>query len=136
MKELESRLEQITLGACDQRLRTFAHIRDAQQWRFHNEPTKTILARSFQEIAASDAVLLDLTTHVTPAKRTGLSIEAGYAAALRKPILALWHSPDRPNMTTDLADCEVSYSDVSEIRGKVAEMLCLVFDPLSGDSQH
>jgi len=123
LSKLQSRLELITLAAHDQNMQTFAHIRDAQNWHFHNEPIKTILSRSFREIESSDAVLLDLTTHSELTKRTGLCIEAGYASALLKPIFALWHDSDRPNMITDLADYDVAYSSIHDIRDKVTRML-------------
>lgn len=63
LSKLQSRLELITLAAHDRNMQTFAHIRDAQNWHFHNEPIKNILSRSFREIESSDAILLDLTTH-------------------------------------------------------------------------
>lgn len=122
LSDLEERLTQITLGAKEMGWIAHAHIRDEQNWKFHNEPIRNIIDKSFKSIASSDLVLLDLTTK-NNSKRTGLNIEAGYAKALGKKIIALWHVSDRPNMTTDLADYEVSYSNIDEIKFKVSELL-------------
>lgn len=122
LSDLEERLTQITLGAKDRGWTAYAHIRDEQNWKFHNEPIRNIIDKSFKSIASSDLVLLDLTTK-NSSKRTGLNIEAGYAKALGKKIIALWHVSDRPNMTTDLADYEISYSNIDELKIKVSQIL-------------
>ncbi len=122
LDELKSRLDQISLGAEDVGFTTYAHIRDHQNWQFHNEPIRDVLDRSFKAIRASKVVLLDLTS-MNFSKRTGLNIEAGYAKALNKKIVAIYLNDDRPNMTTDLADAVISYSDKQEIRIKVRELL-------------
>jgi nucleoside 2-deoxyribosyltransferase len=122
LNDLQFRLNEISLGAEDLGLTSYAHIRDEQNWQFHNEPIKLILNRSFKVIESSSIVFLDLTSK-NHSKRTGLNIEAGYAKALKKRIVALYHESDRPNMTTDLAEFEISYSELSEIRAKVVELL-------------
>lgn len=63
-----------------------------------------------------------LTSHAN-SKRVGLNIEAGYAKALGKPILALHLAGDRPNMTTDLADHEMAYHEVGELSAVVNSLL-------------
>ncbi|GAA3943506.1 hypothetical protein GCM10023085_26770 [Actinomadura viridis] len=122
---LRERLELITLGARDAGLRTFAHIRDEQDWRIGEVSMRQILKVAFERIAGADAVLLDLTTSAG-SKRVGLNIEAGYAKALEKPILALWHESDRPNMTTDLADHEASYRSNDDLRSAARRLLSQV----------
>lgn len=122
LSELEERLNQITLGAFDNGWSAYAHIRDEQNWKFHNEPIGIIIDKSFKSIASSDLVILDLTSK-NNSKRTGLNIEAGYAKALGKKIIALYHISERPNMTTDIADIEISYSEISEIRPKIASII-------------
>jgi len=122
LNDLRFRLNEISLGAGDLGFTSYAHIRDEQNWQFHNEPIRLILNRSFKVIESSSIVILDLTSK-NHSKRTGLNIEAGYAKALRKRIVALYHESDRPNMTTDLAEFEIAYSEPSEIRAKVVELL-------------
>lgn len=120
--DLKKRLSEITIGAKEMGWTTYAHIRDDQNWNFHNEPIRNIIDKCFKNILSSDLVILDLTTK-NNSRRTGLNIEAGYAKALGKRIVALWHVSSRPNMTTDLADHEVSYSNVEEIKFKISKLL-------------
>lgn len=122
---LRERLELITLGARDAGLRTYAHIRDEQHWRIGEVAIEQILKVAFERIAGADAVLLDLTTSAG-SRRVGLNIEAGYAKALEKPILALWHESDRPTMTTALADHEVSYRCNDDLRPATRRLLSQV----------
>lgn len=122
IESLRHRLELITLGARDANMCTYAHIRDAQNWVGRDSDMRLVLSRAFHQIKSSDAVLLDLTSEFG-SKRVGLNIEAGYAKALKKPIVALYHRSDRPYMTTDLADFELPYSNVSEIRNAACQLL-------------
>ncbi|GLW62920.1 hypothetical protein Arub01_11640 [Actinomadura rubrobrunea] len=123
LEELQERLELISMGAQDAGFKTYAHIRDAQGWRLNGTPVKEVLEAAFAEIRNADAVLLDLTSSSGRSRRVGLNIEAGYAKALGKPILALWREPDRPNKTTDLADHERSYEHMDQIRRLTGELL-------------
>jgi hypothetical protein len=128
---LRTRLELITLGARDAGATTYAHIRDEQHWNTQGASIKRVLDAAFTHISMADAVLLDLTTSAG-SKRVGLNIEAGYAKALGKPILALWHVSERPNMTTDLADFERSYADLTDLRGVTYQLLSELGDALAG----
>ena len=111
---LRERIRLISNGILRAGLRTYAHIRDEQQWNTGGSAPRQVLDRVFHEIADAEAVLLDLTGDAG-SKRVGLNIEAGYAKALDKTIFALWRVPERPHMTTDLADFEDSYEHDGEI---------------------
>ncbi|SPT59441.1 MULTISPECIES: nucleoside 2-deoxyribosyltransferase [Actinomadura] len=119
---LRERLRLIALGAGDVGLQTYAHIRDAQNWHTGHLSKKEVLEAAFARISQADAVLLDLTSSAG-SKRVGLNIEAGYAKALEKPILAVWHKSDRPPMTTDLADYETWYEEKAGLRAAVRRLL-------------
>jgi nucleoside 2-deoxyribosyltransferase len=125
MSELRERLSEIENGALASGWRSYAHVRDGQNWQFHDAPIRDILEIAFKRIAASDAVLLDLTSHAN-SKRVGLNIEAGYAKALGKPIMAVYRAGDRPNMTTDLASHEIAYDRVDELAQVVTDLLCRI----------
>lgn len=63
---------------------TVCMVRDVEQWgqiRFEPQP---LMQRTFEEIDASDIVVIDLTT-----KGVGLGIEAGYAYAKGIPIVTV-----------------------------------------------
>jgi nucleoside 2-deoxyribosyltransferase len=122
LPDLAERISLISEAASEMNYKSYAHIRDDQDWQFHNEPIKTIIEKSFHQIQSSDVVILDLTTK-SSSKRAGLNIEAGYAKALNKKIIAIWHTSERPNMTTDIADLEVSYTDKSEISTQIKNAL-------------
>jgi nucleoside 2-deoxyribosyltransferase len=122
LKELEERLDQITAGAAQAGYLAYAHVRDGQNWVLGGTSIQEMMTLVFGEIRSSDVVLLDLTSN-SKSKRTGLNIELGYALAHSKPIVALYRSGDRPNMTTDLADYEISYDSVSQISFSVAATL-------------
>lgn len=81
-----------------------------------------ILGDVFDVIKSADAVLLDLTSY-TDSRRTGLNIEAGYAAALEKPIVSIYQAGDAPRMTLALAQQARSYTSESEIGACVQELL-------------
>ncbi|MFC6083433.1 hypothetical protein [Sphaerisporangium aureirubrum] len=131
LAQLRTRLELITLGALDAGATTYAHIRDEQNWNTEGASVKRVLAAAFKRITLADAVLLDLTTSAG-SKRVGLNIEAGYAKALGKPILALWHVSERPNMTADLADFERSYDDLTDLRLATCRLLSELGDASAG----
>lgn len=120
--ELQQRLAMIDQGASSAGWRSYAHVRDEQNWQFGTTSLRHVLDVAFKRISAADAVLLDLTSHAN-SKRVGLNIEAGYAKALGKPILALHVAGDRPNMTTDLADYEMAYREVGELSAVVNSLL-------------
>jgi hypothetical protein len=130
LDDLRQRLDLITLGAADAGVKAYAHVRDAQNWSFRRSPARDVLSTVFARIAASDVVLLDLTTGAD-SKRVGLNIEAGYAKGIGKPIVAIWHVSDRPNMTTDLADLEGSYNRVDDLRGVVRDLLFKIDFPVA-----
>lgn len=121
--ELQERIDLITLGAEAAGYTAYAHVRDTQRWKFEGADLRQVLDVAFQKIAESDVVLLDLTAHCRSYKRVGLNIEGGYAKALGKPIAAIWRYPDRPVMTTELADIETSYEDVAELEAKTKQLL-------------
>lgn len=122
LAELRERLTRISEGIQDAGGVAYAHVRDGQGWLANSQPITEMMTVVFREIAGADLILLDLTTH-SNSKRTGLNIELGYALGLRKPVLAIWKVPDRPNMTTDLAQLESSYSDVSDLRSVVGHLV-------------
>jgi hypothetical protein len=115
IQELQHRLELLSLGAADAGLSTYIHVRDTQAWDLTNADYGAALAIVFRHIRRARVILID-TTREVGACLSGVNIEAGYAKALGKPIVALWHTPDRPDKTMALADFEASYRDIDDLR--------------------
>jgi hypothetical protein len=120
--ELRQRIEMLSLGATDAGLSTYIHVRDAQAWNLTNADYAIALSTVFERIREARIVLLD-TTRKTGSCLTGINIEAGYAKALGKPIVALWRTPDRPYKTMTLADVEAGYREVEELRPLSRDLL-------------
>jgi hypothetical protein len=112
---LRRRLDLVSLGAADAGLSTYVHARDAQAWDLSDADYAAALSRVFEQIRGTRFLLID-ATRSTGACLTGMNIEAGYAKALGKPIVALWRSPDRPHKTMVLADFEASYEREDDLR--------------------
>ncbi len=122
LDELSKRLEQITIGSAEAGYEAYAHVRDGQNWVLGETSIVEMMPIVFSRIRECDAVLLDLTSN-NKSRRTGLNIELGYALAHSKPVVALYRTGDRPNMTTDLATCEVAYGSLDQISPAVASSL-------------
>jgi hypothetical protein len=119
---LRRRLELISLGAADIGLSTYIHARDAQGWDLSGADYAAALSEAFEQIREARFVLID-TTRSTGACLSGANMEAGYAKALGKPIIALWRMPDRPHKTMALADFEASYELANELRSLSRDLL-------------
>lgn len=120
---LKGRVELIRSAAKDVGWACYFHVADGQNWQAVQNPDfSQILADVFEMIKNADAVLLDLTSHAN-SRRTGLNIEAGYAAALGKPIIGIYHADDAPRMTLALAQQARSYTVDSEIGDCVRDLL-------------
>ncbi len=78
------RIEGIS-AICEQcGITTCCIARDVEQWGAFAFDPSALMERSFQEIDASDIVLIDLTE-----KGVGIGIEAGYAFAKQIPIITI-----------------------------------------------
>jgi hypothetical protein len=110
---LRRRIEEITYGAGDRGLSTFAYVRDVQGWDTRAVDYSAAFSCVIDQIRVARAVVLDLTTDAG-ATRTGLSIEAGGARALNKPIIAIWRHPDRPDKLLSIASISGAYDSGAE----------------------
>lgn len=132
LPQLKDRLDRITFGLLNAGFDGYAHVRDGQNWVLGRTVVADVLEEVFAKIRRSELVVLDLTT-LSRSKRTGLCIEAGYAKALGKKIVAIWHEDDRPNMIPDVADIGSAYSQVSEISSLVERVIVDLREQASDD---
>jgi hypothetical protein len=119
---LRHRFSHVRRGIENAGCRSYFHVHDGQGWNLNGARVRDVLEEVFAIISNADFVLLDLTAK-SGSRRTGLNIEAGYARALHKPIAALWHESDRPNMTTELASVEAAYAEEGEIAAVVERLI-------------
>jgi nucleoside 2-deoxyribosyltransferase len=78
------RIEGITAKLEQRGITIFCVARDLEQWGAIHFDAPQLMNKSFQEIEASDIVLVDLTE-----KGVGVGIEAGYAFARRIPVMTI-----------------------------------------------
>ncbi|BCJ46474.1 hypothetical protein GCM10010168_61130 [Actinoplanes ianthinogenes] len=122
-ESLRKRIEQITEGAADHGLSTFAHVRDVQGWEIGEIDYREAFAKVIERIRTARGVVLDLTSHAGAA-RTGLSVEAGGALALGKPIIAIWRQPDRPEKILSVASVSGGYEEGESLRKLTSMLIC------------
>jgi len=90
----------------------FSFIRDVEKYQKIFIDPKELMRRSAEEIAKSDALLIDMTD-----KPTGRAIEAGIAYSLGKKIVVLMAEGTIIKDTTrGIADIIIEYSSPDDIR--------------------
>jgi nucleoside 2-deoxyribosyltransferase len=78
------RIEGISAALEQQGYETVCITRDLEKWSEVQFDSGTLMQRTFDEIDASDVVIVDLTE-----KGVGVGIEAGYAFAKRIPVVTI-----------------------------------------------
>jgi nucleoside 2-deoxyribosyltransferase len=78
------RIEGISAALEQQGYETVCITRDLEKWGEVQFDSGTLMQRTFDEIDASDVVIVDLTE-----KGVGVGIEAGYAFAKRIPVVTI-----------------------------------------------
>jgi len=97
----------------------FCFIRDIENYQKTFSDAKKLMQTSKEEIAKSDALLIDLTN-----KPTGRAIEAGIAFALNKKIIIIAQKGTAMKETaTGIADLVIEYSLIADIIPPLAEWL-------------
>lgn len=87
-------IERLTAVLADLGWDTYCVVRDLENWGAISFPPRELMQLSLQALAASDAVLVELSE-----KGVGLGIEAGYAFAKGIPVITIARG-DRPLSTT------------------------------------
>jgi nucleoside 2-deoxyribosyltransferase len=89
----------------------FCIARDLEQWGALSFPADKLMQYTFQIIASSDVVLVDLTE-----KGIGLGIEAGYAHALGIPVVTIAQTgTDISETLRGIATTAFQYTDYTEL---------------------
>jgi nucleoside 2-deoxyribosyltransferase len=97
----------------------FCFIRDIENYQKTFSDGKKLMQRAKEEIAKSDALLIDLTN-----KPTGRAIEAGIAFALDKKIIIIAQKGTAMKETaTGIADLVIEYSLIDDIIPPLREWL-------------
>ncbi len=90
---------------------TFCFVRDVEGWAHVFDDPRELMARTLAEIAACDALLIDLTE-----KPTGRAYEAGMAYALgRRVIVLLRRGTPIKDTTRGIAAAIIEYDQIEEI---------------------
>ena len=90
---------------------TYCVARDLECWGELELDAQTLMAETFNVIAAADLVVIEFSE-----KGVGLGIEAGYAKALNKPILVVAkRGMEVSNTLSGIASSIQFYDDVGEV---------------------
>jgi len=79
-----AKIERLCMLVAQAGWEAFCFVRDVEGWEHVFDDPRELMARSLAEIAACDALLIDLTE-----KPTGRAYEAGMAYALGKPVIVI-----------------------------------------------
>lgn len=89
----------------------FCFVRDVEGWAHAFDDPRELMARTLTEIAACDALLIDLTE-----KPTGRAYEAGMAYALGKRVIVILQRGTPIKATTrGIAAAIIEYDQIEEI---------------------
>jgi nucleoside 2-deoxyribosyltransferase len=92
-------------------IQTVCIARDIEKWGEVELHPQELMRASFEQIGLSDFVILEMTE-----KGVGLGIEAGYAAAIGKPLIVLTKNKKTlSNTLLGIADAVVQYSQLNAI---------------------
>lgn len=92
--------------------------RDYDDFGTAEAPDEQLTDFMFAGIEDADVVLLDLTD-----KGVGLGIEAGYATALRKPVVALYADGAEPSTTlNELATRTITYHGFADLTDQLTSL--------------
>jgi nucleoside 2-deoxyribosyltransferase len=96
----------------------FCFVRDVEGWAHVFDDPHALMARSLAEIAACDALLIDLTD-----KPTGRAYEAGMAYALGKRVIVIARRGTPIKDTTrGIADVIIEYDEIAAIVAPLAQL--------------
>jgi nucleoside 2-deoxyribosyltransferase len=109
-------IESLCAALESQGWQTCVIVRDIEQWGAVEFSPPALMQRTFEEIRASDLVLVEFSE-----KGVGLGIEAGYAYAFGKPLVALAKSGSDLSTTLQGIASQVIWFDDIE---SAAAVLC------------
>lgn len=90
-------------------VQTVCIARDIEKWGKVELQPQELMRASFEQIGLSDFVILEMTE-----KGVGLGIEAGYAAAIGKPLIVLTKNKKTvSNTLLGIADAVIQYSQLN-----------------------
>jgi nucleoside 2-deoxyribosyltransferase len=104
-------IDLISSTLLDLGVRTVCITRDIEKWGKVELHPQELMRASFEQIGLSDFVILEMTE-----KGVGLGIEAGYAAAIGKPLIVLTKNKKTlSNTLLGIADAVIQYSQLNVI---------------------
>ncbi len=90
----------------------FSFVRDVEHYKYTFDNPKELWERSYDEIGACDALLVDVSDHPTG----GRLVETGIAYALRKPIIVTKkHGVDHKQLFDGVASVVIEYEDDKDL---------------------
>lgn len=94
----------------------FCFVRDVENYKHTFDDPKELWQRSYDEIGACDALLIDVSDHPTG----GRMIEAGIAYALRKPVITTKKQGiHHKGLFDGISSTVIEYSDYKELTQKL-----------------
>lgn len=94
-------------------------VRDFESWGGNERDPKVLMAKAFEEIDRSDAVIIELSE-----KGVGLGIEAGYAAAKGKPIWVVAKTgSDISNTLSGIAEKILFYNKPGDLTPQIKRLM-------------
>lgn len=114
-----SEIEAITAALENSGIQTICMVRDFEKWGDINFTPKELMKKTFDQIDLCDMVILEMSE-----KGVGLGIEAGYAAAGKKPLIILIKNGKELSVTLKgIADEVILYGQHREIADRIISIL-------------
>ena len=105
-------INSISVDLQDDGIQTVCIARDVEKWGDVTLSSQELMRITFEEIDKSDFVILEMSE-----KGVGLGIEAGYAVAMKKPLIVLIKQGLELSSTMQgIADIVIPYSQPEEIK--------------------
>jgi len=114
-----AKIERLCMLVAQAGWEAFCFVRDVEGWEHVFDDPRELMARSLAEIAACDALLIDLTE-----KPTGRAYEAGMAYALGKPVIViLRRGTPIKDTTRGIAAAIIEYDRIEAIVAPLRSLL-------------
>lgn len=97
-------------------MQDFCFVRDVENYKHTFDNPKDLWARTYDELAACDALLIDVSNHPTG----GRVVEAGMAFAMRKPIYVIVKKGEPYKQVFDgIGSTVIEYTDYKEVTAQL-----------------
>jgi nucleoside 2-deoxyribosyltransferase len=110
--ENKQQIEALSKAVKDARMTAFCLVKDVENYKDFIADPKELWQRTYDEIGASDALLIDVSDNPTG----GRMVEAGIAYALRKPVIvAKRRGTVHKGLFDGIAEIVIEYDDLKDL---------------------